>query len=202
MEKKYNVLKCVYTDIFLWFVFVLPILFVVVLFLLGDIKTTTGAYIISSVYFGIECLLLLGYVVFKFIYGIKNIIFAVNLYRNNDEDTLFKYAKKAKYGAIWIFVINFILNFFVWFILAVGTRGMIIFGAFIIIFLIIAMTYLDVLFTSCFAIALILLKKVKGEVTLSFTIFNIIFLLCFVIDVLDTIYLHIKFRKKEKINEV
>lgn len=181
MTKKYKTLICVYSDFFLFGFY--PVLLLCTFFE-GTLRKTL---------FYTALLLFVLYVMIKLIFGIRNIVIAIKLALNNDSETLFQLAKKTKYGSIWVFVINYIVNSIV-FNAAVLLLLHLAFFAFPYICFIILITYLDVIFTSCFGICFIILKKRKGEVSLKFAVLNVVLLLCFVFDIADTIYICNKFK--------
>lgn len=201
MEKKYNVCKCVYSDIMLWILFFLPVLYGFVFYYSDNINMDENNMTsIFITYLIISAILFFCYIIFKFIYGIKNIKLSIKLAFKGNEEELLKYAKKAKYWSIWVYVVNFIINCFIALVLTVVSRGFILFSFYpLFIILVIAMTYLDVIFTSTFGIALIVYKRLNNKISKGFAILNIILLLCFVFDILDTFYLHFKFRKNKEV---
>lgn len=182
MTKKYKTLICVYSDFFLF-------AFYAVLYLCASFNGTSIKILLC-----IALLLFALYVMIKLIFGIRNIVIAIKLALNNDSKTLFQLAKKTKYGSIWVFVINYIVNRIACYVVV-----LLLFHAAILalpyIGFIILMTYLDVIFTSCFGICFIILKKRKGEVSLKFAVLNVVLLLCFVFDIVDTIYISRKCKK-------
>lgn len=188
MDKKYRTLLCVYSDIFLWLAY---------FFLIFAVGIELNGKLILAV----EIVFFLLYIFVKLIFGIKNIIVAVKLVIEKNEETLFRLSKKSKYAAIPDFIINFVINFIVINIMFIFLMHFA-FLALPYMCFIIFMTYMNVIFTSCFGIALIVLKRIKKEASTGFAIINILFLLCFVLDIFDTIYLHIKFKKPKEINEV
>lgn len=201
MEKKYNVCKCVYSDIILWILIFSPVIYACI-FVSSDTLNVddNNMYSVLIVFLVIWIALLLGYIIFKLVYGIKNIRLAIRLAINGNQKDLYKYAKKAKYWSIWVFVLNFAINFFVMLILTLVSKGFIIFSPYsLLTMIVVAMTYLDVIFTSIFGIVLIVCKRLNNEVSKGFAIINIILLLCFVFDILDTMYLHFKFRKIKEV---
>lgn len=186
MDKKYRTLLCVYSDIFLWLAYVFVVL----------------SLLYMNIFLGVLLCISFGlYVLIKLIFGIKNLITAIKMALNNDTETLYMLMKKTKYGSIWIFVVNFIINSIVSFFTILAMWHAAGLAAPLICF-IGFMTYTDVIYTSCFGIAFIVLKRRNKEVSTGFAIINILLLLCFVLDIFDTIYLHLKFKKAKEINEV
>ncbi len=183
MERKYRTLWCVYSDLFL-----------IVFYVLLVLGFCCSSFILKLLAF--VCFVLFAAV--KIVFGIRNIILAIELGIENDEEALFKLMKKTKYGAIWIFIVNYIVNFIAIVILSLALFKLV-FLALPYIGLIVIMTYIDVVFTSSFGIIFVVMKKARGEMTSTAVIIHILLMLCFVIDVVDTIYLYRKFRKNKNI---
>ncbi len=188
MNKKYRTLLCVYSDIFLWLAYF-------------SLIFAAGIELNGKLIAAVEILLFLLYILIKFILGIINVIIAVKLVIANDEETLFRLAKKSKYIAIPDFIINFMINFIVISLMFMFLMHFAFLGLPYLCFMVF-MTYLNVIFTSCFGIAFIILKRINKEVSTGFAFINILLLLCFVLDIFDTIYLHFKFKKPKEIDEV
>lgn len=186
MDKKYRTLLCVYSDIFLWLSYVIIVL---------------GLFYKKRFFIALLGISFFLYLLIKVVFGIKNIIIAIKLALANDSDTLFTLMKKTKYGSIWVFVVNYVINFIVVFftILAMWHAAGL---AAPLFWLIGYMTYTDVIFTSCFGITFIILKRKNKEVSKSFVVVNILLSLCFVLDIFDTFYLHYKFKETKETNEV
>lgn len=129
------------------------------------------------------------------IFGVRNIMNTYRLCKNNEYNSLRKYMKVLKFGSVPYFIINFIVYFLIFLIFFMGTRGMIIFTPIPLIFIfIIFFTYLAVIFTSSYGIGfLVIVKKEKG-IKLGSIIFHILFQLCFVLDVVDTMVILIKYK--------
>ncbi|MDO4301484.1 MAG: hypothetical protein Q4D26_08870 [Clostridia bacterium] len=191
-NKKRKSLNCVYIDILRMMLYPLSAVVVLVLSELGISENTAGW--ISVVVLGI---LFVFYVVYKVYWGIKNIKTAVRLTNEENSDSLLSFMKITKFGSIPLYIIVFLINLFMWFLFVVSTRGMAIFTFPFMIAPTVFFTYLNVVFTAVFTIGFLIIKKDKGDISLSFVVINGILQFCFVLDVIDTIYLCVKFRKKK-----
>lgn len=129
-------------------------------------------------------ILLLWSVVFLII-SIVNIISIVLDYRNNNSERLLKKMKRVKFSLIPFWIINFICYIPISSLLLVIGHG---FGFFIVpIFM--AITYIVLLFTSIFSISYLLNIKKNKRITNWQFIGHSILQLCFIIDIIDTIYI-------------
>jgi len=139
--------------------------------------------IIQKITLKIMPVLFLLWLIIFIIIIIKNILFVIKLYKQNNAVELLKNTKYIKLSLIPFWVINFIVTLLIMIILIMGTRG---FGI-ILIPIPVCFAYFILLVTSSFSIAYILLqnknKKIKNY------IIHIILQLCFVLDIIDTIYI-------------
>ncbi|MDO5387597.1 MAG: hypothetical protein Q4F63_00015 [Clostridia bacterium] len=192
INKKRKSLNCVYIDILRMMIFPLSIV-------LEDI-TFNGLFnenTESMFEIGILITLFIFYLVYKIYWGVRNFMTAVALTKDGDDKKLASFMKVAKFGSIPMYVIVFTINFVVWAVMVLATRGIGIFALPFAILPTVFFTYLNVIFTSIYSICFLIDKKNKGEISAVFMVINILLQLCFVIDVIDTIYLCFKFRKKK-----
>lgn len=135
------------------------------------------------------------------ILAVKNIMNAYKLYKNIEHNSLREYMKALKLWAIPYFVINFAIYFLLFGFFFAASRGIFIFTPIPLFFLIpIFLTYLTVLFTSCYGIAFATIMHKEKRFSIRKLLFHILMQLCFVLDVVDTIILLMKY-KEEQVNE-
>jgi len=141
-------------------------------------------------------LLVIWFVCF-IIFLIINILFLKKLVKKNELEKIFNYTKIIKYSAIPFWVINFISYFGVMQFFVLIMWGM----AILIIPIILFLSYLILLATSIYSINYIILAEKNKMITKTQCIINIILQLCFILDIINVLYLEIN-KKKKKNNEV
>lgn len=192
INKKRKSLNCVYIDILRMMLYPLASLVILALCEFGINEDTAG--LIAVCVLGI---MFIFYGVYKIYWGIKNFITSVSLAKAGDSDRLRAFMKTAKFGSIPMYIIVFTINLITWAFFIIATRGLVIFSFPFMIAPAVFFTYLNVIFTSVFSICFLIDKKSKGEISAAFMVINILLQLCFVTDVIDTIYLCIKFKKNK-----
>ena len=131
------------------------------------------------------------------IFAIKNVINTCGLYKRGEYNSLRKHMKVLKLGTIPYFVLNFILYFLLCLLFFAASRGLIIFTPIPLLLLLpIFFTYLTVLFTSCYGIGLIAIISKENSSKRGNLIVHVLLQLCFVLDVVSTIILLIKYKVK------
>jgi hypothetical protein len=100
----------------------------------------------------------------------------------------------GKFGSIPFWIINFIILVIVGILGVVATRG----AGIIFLPILMLLTYILFLGTSVFSISYIKLLYQEGEIVSLHKNMHIILQLCFILDIVDIIYLKIKLTKKEK----
>ena len=192
INKKRKSLNCVYIDILRMMLYPLAIILPI---LLSDAGIGENAS--TWITLGVLVVLFIFYGVYKIFWGIRNIITGVKLTKAGDSESLGSFMKTAKFGSIPLYVIVFIINFLMWSLLLIASRGIGIFSFLFMIAPTVFFTYLNVIFTSVFSICFLIDKKNKGEISAVSMVVHILLQLCFVIDVIDTIYLCAKFGKRK-----
>ena len=190
INKKRKSLNCVYIDILRMMLWVITGIFAIILTKLNVSDDLMGW--ISIILYGA---LYIFYIIYKIYWGIRNIKTGIKLAKSGDGDSLMSFMKTAKFGSIPMYVIVFIINFVMTLVMLLTPMGFL-----MIPFTLgpaVLFTYLNVIFTSAFSICFLKDKKNKGEISAAFMVVNILLQLCFVLDVIDTIYLCVKFRKKK-----
>ena len=140
--------------------------------------------------------------IFNFIIAYKNIINSITLFKNNDHVSLRQYMKTLKLGLIPYSVINFILYSFIFFILFASSKGIIVVSPVPLFFLVpIFFTYLAVLFTSSYGIGYVLILNKGNKLKNGYLVIHILLQLCFVLDVISTIILLIRYKNSEALPE-
>lgn len=132
------------------------------------------------------------------VFAVKNAINACKLYKNREYNSMRKYMKVLKLGAIPYFILNFLLNFFLFSILVLGSRGILLVTPMPLLFLFpIFFTYLTVVFTSSYGIGFAAIVNKEKGLKKRKLVFRILLQSCFILDVLSTIILLIKYKVKE-----
>ncbi|WP_066501295.1 DUF6652 family protein [Abyssisolibacter fermentans] len=133
--------------------------------------------------------------ILNMIFAVKNIINTCRFYKNREYNSLRKHMKTLKLGIIPYFILNFIIYFLIFMIFFTASRGIIIFSPIPLLFLIpIFFTYLIVLFTSCYGIGFVLILGREKKIKRGMQIIHFLLQMCFVLDVIDTIILLIKYK--------
>lgn len=176
-------------------------LFVIILLLVSLLKFGLIKNDIGNL---IKYLLIAGVIIsciFNAIFALKNVLKAYQLYKNKECNSLRKHMKALKFGVIPYFVLNFVIYLFLFAILFVGSRGIMIVTPIPLIFLFpIFFTYLIVVFTSSYGICFAVINsKEKGLSKMKLVLYTLL-QLCFVLDVISTVILLIKYKKVEEIN--
>lgn len=144
-------------------------------------------------------LLLTGVVILgiiNFIFAIFNIINTYRLYKNKEFNNLRKCMKILKFGSIPYFVVNFLIYSLLFLLFFAASRGIIIFTPIPIIFIIpILFTYVTTVFTSCYGIGFVAMIKKEAKMGTGKLILHVLLQLCFILDVLDTIILLMKYKR-------
>lgn len=131
----------------------------------------------------------------------KNIINSYLYYKNRDYNDLRRYMKILKFGTIPYLIVNFVFNLLIFLLFFAASRGLIVFSPIPMFFLIpISLTYLTVLFTSCYGIGLIIYLW-KDTSMLRMPIIHVLMQVCFILDVVDTIILLMKYNIKEDVTK-
>jgi hypothetical protein len=131
------------------------------------------------------------------IVSIINIFYAKKLIKQKNKEKLNKLMRVIKFGSIPFWIINFIILVIAGIFGIVATRG----AGIIFLPILVLLTYILFLGTSVFSIAYIKLLYQEGEIVSIHKILHIILQLCFVLDIVDIIYLKIKLNKNKKPNE-
>lgn len=190
INKKRKSLNCVYIDILRMMLWVITGIFTIILTKLNVSDDLMGW--IAIILYGA---LYIFYIIYKIYWGIRNIKTGIKLAKSGDGDSLMSFMKITKFGSIPLYVIVFIIYFFMTLVMLLAPMGFLMIPFTLVPAVI--FTYLNVIFTSAFTIGFLVDKKIKGEVSMAFVIINGILQFCFVLDVIDTIYLCVKFRKKK-----
>lgn len=133
--------------------------------------------------------------ILSIIFGVINIINTYKLCKDNEYNSLRKYMKVLKFGAVPYFIINFIVYFFIFFIFLAASRGIILFTPIPLIFIgIIFFTYLAVIFTSSYGIDFLVIVKKEKIIKTGSLVIHILLQLCFVLDVVDTLIILMKYK--------
>lgn len=136
----------------------------------------------------ISCLL-------NFIFAVRNFINTCRLYKKREYNSLRKHMKVLKLGVIPYFILNFIIYILLFLLFFAASRGIVIFTPIPLLFIIpIFFTYLSVLFTSCYGIGFAAIVKREKNSKSSGVILHVLFQLCFILDVISTIILLIKYK--------
>lgn len=136
--------------------------------------------------------------ILNMILGLRNIINTFQLWKNNEYNSLRKYMKVLKFGTVPYFIINFIVYALIFLIFFAASRGIIIFTPIPLIFIVIIfITYLTVIFTSSYGIGFLAIIKKEKRIKAGNFIIHILLQLCFVLDVIDTMILLIKYKREQ-----
>lgn len=127
------------------------------------------------------------------IINVRNVILD---YRNNESDKLLKKMKRIKLSLIPFWAINFICYIPISALLLVVGHG---FGLFIVPMFVV-ISYVVLIITSIFSISYLLRLRKNKLITNKQSIIHSILQLCFVIDVIDAIYIIIRFGKAHTYN--
>lgn len=190
INKKRKSLNCVYIDILRMMLWVITGIFTIILTKLNvsdDLMVWIAIILYGALY--------IFYIICKIYWGIRNIKTGIKLAKSGDGDSMMSFMKITKFGSIPLYVIVFIIYFFMTLVMLLAPMGFLMIPFTLVPAVI--FTYLNVIFTSAFTIGFLVDKKIKGEVSMAFVIINGILQFCFVLDVIDTIYLCVKFRKKK-----
>jgi hypothetical protein len=184
MEKEMNKPKMM---VFLIYLFLL-LLVLEICFMLKIISIS------SIIAWKIMPILLLAWLIIFIISFIKNLKMLKILYKENNLVELKRYVKTTKLSLIPFWILNFIISSIIMLGFIMGTRGMgIIFLPIPVFF-----AYMILLITSCYSIFYINLLNKNIKIKKYFM--HIILQLCFVLDIIDILYL-IKKYKIEDIEE-
>ncbi|MEL7569144.1 MAG: DUF6652 family protein [Eubacteriaceae bacterium] len=130
---------------------------------------------------------------YNIVLAIINIINSIKLFRNNDYNSLRKYMKLIKLGAVPYFLVNFIFYFCLYTVGFILTLGLAIFSVITPILI----TYLSVLYTSVYGIGFTALLYKQKKLTAIQLLIHVLLQICFILDVISTIILLVK-NKPEK----
>lgn len=134
------------------------------------------------------------------VFGVLNIREAYSLYQKNDFIGLRNRMKLLKLGLIPYYAINLAIHGLFFLSSMAISRGLILFTPFLIIFLIpIGLAYLSILFSSTYSIGYLILNHKLGLIKWHKMILHILFQLIFIIDVLSTLFILIKYRDTQRI---
>jgi hypothetical protein len=125
------------------------------------------------------------------IISIINIVSIIINYKENDTELLFKKMKRVKIGLIPYWIINFICYVPISVVLLLAGHG---FG-FIIVPIFIFASYMVLCLTSLFSILYLLKLKKNNKISKKQFIIHTLLQLIFVVDIIDTIYIIIKWGK-------
>jgi hypothetical protein len=132
------------------------------------------------------------------IFAVKNIINTCRLYKNREYNSLRKYMKVRKLGVIPYFVLNFVIYFLLFTLFFAASRGLILFTPIPLIFLLpIFFTYLTVLFTSSYGIGFVAIINKEKRLKNGKLIIHVLLQLCFILDVISTIILLMKYKDEQ-----
>ena len=127
------------------------------------------------------------------IVSIINIFYAKKLIKQKCKEKLKKLTEVSKFGSIPFWIINFIILVIVGILGVVATRG----AGIIFLPILMLLTYILFLGTSVFSISYIKLLYQEGEIVSLHKNMHIILQLCFILDIVDIIYLKIKLNQKK-----
>jgi len=172
--------------------YILSIIFVFNInrFLIFNSNLMKNLYIVSIIWLIILLFWFIGYIILL----IKNIIISKKYIENNDTNILKELTEKIKFKSISFWILNIILSIIIFYNL-IRISESFVFLIFPIIFI-----YIIFLGTSVFSIFYIRLLYKRNEFKYFQMIIHIILQLCFILDVMDIIYLKIKSYKYSKNN--
>ncbi len=134
------------------------------------------------------------------VFGVLNVREAYNLYHKNDLIGLRNHMKLLKLGLIPYYVINLAVHGLFFLSSMAISRGLILFTPFLIIFFIpIGLAYLSLLFSSAYSIGYLILNHKSGFMKWHEMLLQIIFQFIFIIDVLSTLFILIKYKDTQRI---
>ncbi len=134
------------------------------------------------------------------VFGVLNVREAYNLYQKNDLIGLRNHMKLLKLGLIPYYVINLVVHSLFFLSSMAISRGLILFTPFLIIFFIpIGLAYLSLLFSSSYSIGYLILNHKSGFMKWHEMLLQIIFQFIFIIDVLSTLFILIKYKDTQRI---
>ncbi len=134
--------------------------------------------------------------------AVLNVFKVLTIMKNKDYDLLRKHMKMLKFGSILYFILNFVLYFLLFAIFILASRGILLISPFPLLFLIPAScAYFTVVITSVYGIGVLLSLLRNKKISLKGFILHIVMQLCFVLDILSTAIILIKFKKEEKNDE-
>lgn len=139
--------------------------------------------------------------IFNIIFAVINTVKSLDYLKNNDYNSMRKNMKVLKFGVIPYFVINFIIYLLLFVLFFAASRGFILFTPLPLLFLIpVFFAYLTVIFTATYGIGFSLILYNEKRISAGKLIVHIMLQLCFVLDVIDTVFLLAK-NKVVKISE-
>ncbi len=180
-----NTLVGLYANLFM-------VIALIITLLRGLIRYNSGNILKSLLIAAVVITLILNSIL-----AVKNIINTYRLYKERQYNLLRKHMKVIKLGMIPYFIINFIIYILLFMLFFAASRGLIIFSPIPLLFIVpVFFTYLSMLFTSCYGIGFAaIVNSEKNLGNLKFII-HILFQLCFVLDVVSTIILLLKYKIK------
>ncbi|KUO63129.1 MAG: hypothetical protein APF84_11435 [Gracilibacter sp. BRH_c7a] len=129
------------------------------------------------------------------VFAVKNVSNAFRLYKNEEYNSLRRNMKVLKLGSIPYFLINFVFYFLLFALFFVGSRGFFIFTPIPLLLLLnVFLTYIIVLFTSSYGIGFVAVARSEKRLNNTTCIIHVLFQLCFVLDVISTILLLVKYK--------
>jgi hypothetical protein len=137
---------------------------------------------------------IIWFVVFL-IYTIINIIYLKHNINKNQFDKIYKYTKIVKLSIIPFWIINIVAYFGVMQFFVLLMWGM----AVLIVPIIVFISYLVLVSTSIYSISYIIVLKRNNKLTKKQFIINILFQLCFILDIIGLIYLLKLIKKNDEI---
>lgn len=139
--------------------------------------------------------------ILNLIFAVKNIINTCRLYKNGEYNSLRKYMKVLKLGSIPYFVLNFAIYFLLFMVLFAATHGVLVATPIPFLFLPpILFAYLTVLFTSSYGIGFLAIIKKEKRLKSRSLIIHVLLQLCFVLDIISTIILLIRYKVEQTNN--
>lgn len=137
----------------------------------------------------------IGYLIVAFLYfavlgvvGIKNILSSFRAYETKDFEYCIKGLMILKYGMLPFFIVNFLSMTALALMLLMASRGTMLFAAPILLVVAMLCTWFVMLPSSFFGLQVIRFCADEGKIGKSI-ILHILFQFCFLLDVLDTVYL-------------
>ncbi len=131
------------------------------------------------------------------IMGVCHLKLAYSLYKKDESKQLRRGMLYMKVGTIPFFLLNFVYFAFVTVFPLILPMGFIFLAPEILVMIFAGtMTYIIMLCTSVYGMGYLALLKKEEKISLTRLVVNLILQVIFVLDILDTIYLLIKYRKK------